>query len=99
MAPVTRLPRPTEFHWDWQRLGSCRGMDVESFFHPDGERGLRRRERDDRAKQVCAGCPVMEPCRAWARQVQEPFGVWGGESEDERQAVIRADRRSGRAIY
>lgn len=92
MASVSRLPQPTGTHWDWQRLAACRGMDVEAFFHPDNERGAARRERDRQAKEVCASCPVIEPCRRWARQVEEPFGVWGGESEDERRSALGALR-------
>lgn len=91
MAPVERLPTPVDAHWDWQRHGACRGMDVEGFFHPDGERGSARRARDEHAKEVCARCPVIDPCRRWAHRVQEPFGVWGGESEDERRAALRGD--------
>jgi WhiB family transcriptional regulator, redox-sensing transcriptional regulator len=96
MAAVTRLPSPTMNHWRWQQLAACRGMELEDFFHPSGERGHRRRAREDRAKRVCAACPVLESCRRWARAVQEPFGVWGGESEDERRAVIRAGQRAAR---
>ena len=96
MAAVTRLPTPTDDHWSWQRLAACRGMDLDAFFHPTGERGQERRRREDRAKRVCAACPVMDACRRWAHSVEEPFGVWGGESEDERRAVIRAERRERR---
>ncbi len=96
MAAVTRLPAPTLTYWSWQGLAACRGMDLEAFFHPTGERGHDRRNREERAKRVCATCPVLDPCRRWARTVQEPFGVWGGESEDERRAVIRDERRERR---
>jgi WhiB family transcriptional regulator, redox-sensing transcriptional regulator len=68
MAAV-RLPAPTRSHWRWQQLAACRGMDLEAFFHPTGERGLQRRAREARAKKVCRTCPVMEPCRRWARSV------------------------------
>ena len=96
MVAVTRLPAPTAGHWNWQQLAACRGMELEAFFHPSGERGHRRRAREARAKRVCDSCPVIEPCRRWARSVQEPFGVWGGESEDERRAAIRAGQRAER---
>jgi WhiB family redox-sensing transcriptional regulator len=96
MAAVTRLPAPTTNHWDWQHLGACRGMELEAFFHPSGERGHRRRAREARAKRVCAACPVIESCRRWARSVLEPLGVWGGVSEHERRAVLRAGQRAER---
>ena len=88
MADVSRLPWALVAHWDWQRHAACRGMDLTGFFHPDGERGARRRERVAGAKQVCADCPVITQCCDWARQVEEPYGVWGGESEDERREVL-----------
>ncbi len=44
------------------------------------------------AKQVCRGCPVLEQCRRHALAVQEPYGVWGGLSEGERNDIIRGRR-------
>ncbi len=32
-----------------------------------------------RAKQVCATCPVAEPCLEGALERREPWGVWGGQ--------------------
>ena len=66
MADIRRLPGPNADIWDWQRLGSCRGMDSAFFFHPDGERGPARAHRERRAKAVCRDCPVVEPCRRHA---------------------------------
>jgi WhiB family redox-sensing transcriptional regulator len=39
--------------------------------------------REAAAQALCAGCPVVEPCRSYARLHRE-HGFWGGESEDER---------------
>lgn len=33
----------------------------------------------DRAKALCAPCPVRHQCLAGALRRNEPFGVWGGE--------------------
>ena len=93
MADVSRLPAAIVAHWDWQRLGACRDLDMAMFFHPDGERDPARGRRVATAKQVCAACPVIEQCRNWARSVGEPYGVWGGESEDERRALLAGRRR------
>jgi WhiB family redox-sensing transcriptional regulator len=30
----------------------------------------------------------MQACRAHALAVQEPYGIWGGLSEDDRLAII-----------
>lgn len=96
MADVSRLPWAITDHWDWQRHAACRGMNQEMFFHPDGERDPSRSRRIAAAQEVCASCPVQAPCREWARQVQEPYGVWGGESEDERRHAIAVRRREER---
>lgn len=32
-----------------------------------------------RAKQICATCPVVEPCLEGALERREPWGVWGGQ--------------------
>ena len=42
--------------------------------------------RDQNAKQVCKDCPVLLQCRSHALAAREPYGVWGGMSEDERLA-------------
>jgi WhiB family redox-sensing transcriptional regulator len=88
MAEISRLPQPIADQWEWQYEGSCRTMPSEMFFHPDGERGPRRRNRENAAKAVCASCPVIQQCRAHALAVQEPYGIWGGLSEDDRLAII-----------
>lgn len=92
MADVRRLPTPVSEVWDWQLHGACRGADTLLFFHPDGERGSARRRRQVAAKAVCARCPVLDECRRHALQVHEPYGVWGGMSEEERSRVLTKDR-------
>ena len=94
MSDVSRLPGPMDHAWQWQRLGACRGMDSDVFFHPERERGFRRREREARAKRVCRRCPVIEQCRRHALAVEEPYGVWGGLSAVERNALQLSSGRS-----
>ena len=94
MADIRRLPGPVTDIWEWQLQAACRGMDSEVFFHPERERGFRRREREARAKRVCRRCPVIEQCRRHALAVEEPYGVWGGLSAVERSAL---QLRSGRS--
>lgn len=74
--------------WEWQLSGSCREVDPTVFFHPDGERGPARTRREAAAKRICATCPVMLPCRVHALRAKEPFGVWGGLSEDDRERML-----------
>ena len=84
MTEISRLPGPVMDLWDWQYHGACRTADPTLFFHPEGERGSARRRRADAAKAICQGCPVLQQCRTHALSVREPYGVWGGISEDER---------------
>jgi len=93
MADLSRLPGPLADLWDWQLVGACRGQDADLFFHPEGERGPARSNRETAAKAVCATCPVQQQCAAHALSVREPYGVWGGLSEDDREAIYLGHRR------
>ena len=88
MPNMSRLPMPVWEEWEWQLAGSCREVDPELFFFPDSERGARRRARTEVAKSYCARCPVLEQCRAHALAVREPYGVWGGLTPAERDALV-----------
>jgi WhiB family redox-sensing transcriptional regulator len=88
MADTERLPLPIVDNWDWQSAAACRGMDSEMFFHPPAERARGRRARIQAAKAVCTNCPVMAQCLDHALAVREPYGVWGGCSEDERAKML-----------
>jgi WhiB family redox-sensing transcriptional regulator len=94
MADTRRLPTPVTEVWNWQMRGSCRGMDSGYFFHPENERGPARVLREARAKEVCRRCPVIEECRRHALAAHEPYGVWGGLSESERDEIIRGRTRT-----
>lgn len=96
MADVRRLPTPVSEVWDWQLRGACRGADTLLFFHPDGERGAARVRRQTAAKAVCAACPVLSNCRRHALMVHEPYGVWGGLSEEERARMVAGDAKAQR---
>jgi WhiB family transcriptional regulator, redox-sensing transcriptional regulator len=85
---MVRMPAPTQDEWEWQYGGACRDADPNLFFHPEGERGSLRRRRAESAKRFCNGCAVLEMCRERSLVAREPFGVWGGMSEDERNAFL-----------
>ncbi|HEU0190118.1 MAG TPA: WhiB family transcriptional regulator [Mycobacterium sp.] len=89
MPPPEQLPGPNADSWDWQLEGACRGVDSSVFFHPDGERGQARVQRERRAKEWCGRCQVAAQCLAHALRVGEPYGVWGGMSESERDALLK----------
>ncbi len=87
MVNLNRLPMPILESYEWQYQGACCDLDPDLFFSPEAERGLRRERREQQAKQVCAGCPVIEQCRQHALSAREPYGVWGGLSESERELI------------
>lgn len=81
-----RTPRPLMEDWTWQVRGSCRQLAPEVFFPEDsGRSGLRARE--EHAKQICRGCPVLGDCRDHALATRESHGVWGAMSARDRQRV------------
>jgi WhiB family redox-sensing transcriptional regulator len=57
---------------------ACRAADPDLFFGPDGERKAERQAREEKARAVCAGCPVRRRCYEQARANGERWGIWGG---------------------
>ena len=84
MTSLSALPKPMPCTKRSQLFGSCREQDSALFFNPEGERGPTRDRRDDAAKAICLGCPVLRDCRAHALAIGEPHGVWGGMSRADR---------------
>ncbi len=82
------LKPPLTANWDWQLAGACRGMDVDAFYHPPRERNRHRERRIAQAKAICAHCPVITQCRQHALESREPYGIWGGLSEEERADIL-----------
>ncbi|PID53904.1 MAG: transcription factor WhiB [Micrococcales bacterium] len=97
MAELSNLPGPVADLWTWQLDAACRETDNSLFFHPEGERGPRRRARDAAAKAICASCPSLMACREHALAVREPYGVWGGLTEEERSAILAERDKEGAA--
>ena len=83
--------RPSLDDWGWQARAACRGMDLSVFFSPHYERGDARHRREQQAKNVCHGCPVLGPCAAFATRTAQAFGVWGGLTEADRGHTRRPD--------
>jgi WhiB family redox-sensing transcriptional regulator len=84
---LLRPPGPQAASWNWQLHAACRGMDVNLFFSPLGERGHARERREREARRICSRCPVRRTCAEFAEEAGEPYGVWGGLSETERRAA------------
>ena len=97
MVNIKRLPMPLMDTYEWQYDGLCREVDPESFFSPEAERGTPKAQREAAAKALCVQCPVIERCREHALAVREPYGVWGGLSEAEREEILHPGRRDHRA--
>jgi WhiB family redox-sensing transcriptional regulator len=72
---------------NWRDHAACRWEDPELFF-PVGTSGPALLQIAE-AKRVCARCPVIEQCLAWALDSGQDDGIWGGMSEDERRAHLR----------
>lgn len=89
MTSTRRLPTPNTDAYDWQRWAACRTVSNTLFFGMADERGATRREREERAKTICATCPVQLECRTHALTTAEPYGVWGGLTPAERQHVLK----------
>jgi WhiB family redox-sensing transcriptional regulator len=81
-------PRPIQSDWEWQYQAACKGMPTDLFFYSDRERGPRRNRRERQAKAICASCPVIKECRDQALRLAEPYGIWGGLTEDERLIIL-----------
>jgi len=89
----------TEF-WSWHMEAACGAVDISLFYSPEGERGPRKARRERAAKEVCGRCRVVEVCAAFALATREPYGVWGGLSENDRRELWRrTDLRAAQLGY
>ena len=87
---------PIYDEWEWQEQGNCSKIDdPEIFFLEHAERGKEKRKREQQALKICRSCPVIEKCLEHALTVPEFFGVWGGMTADQRNAILR---KRGRRI-
>ena len=66
---------------DWTSEAQCRKAKPDELF----VRGAAQ----NRAKQLCSGCPVRTECLAEALDNEIEWGVWGGMTERERRAILR----------
>jgi len=84
----------------WMLHAACRGMDP-ALFYPTGTLGAAAQADIAKAKDVCARCPVREPCLELGMAVSVDHGVWGQTSPDDRRELRRqrnlARRRARRA--
>jgi WhiB family redox-sensing transcriptional regulator len=69
----------------WMAKGNCRLYPPATFFPSDGV-GV------EKARKICAGCPVAEACLEYALDHRIDHGVWGGCSERERRRILKRRR-------
>ncbi|MGI9092505.1 MAG: WhiB family transcriptional regulator [Mycobacteriales bacterium] len=65
----------------WASQALCRGANPDALFVQGAEQ--------NRAKRICAGCPVRTECLGDALDNRVEFGIWGGLTERERRALLR----------
>ena len=76
----------------WRESAACLVLDPELFF-PIGKPGLAIAEVQ-RAKAVCASCPVRQRCLTFALDTHQEYGIWGGYDEEERRILHRQRQRA-----
>jgi hypothetical protein len=69
----------------WRTRGACQSVDPETFFPAPSEPA-------DAAVALCRTCEVQGSCLAWALDVGDCHGVWGGTTPRERRAMLLAWR-------
>lgn len=93
-AAEAKTPQASRPDLSWQDRGACRGEDPRWFFGADNEQRPMREVREEKAREICAACPVRSLCLDAAIERRE-VGFWGGTNDDERAALRR--RRTRRA--
>lgn len=79
-----RYPNTLANALSWADGSACRGYDVEDFF-TESRTGVQR------AKQVCARCPVRQKCLTEALRTEDTsrYGIYGGLTPAERTDLVR----------
>lgn len=65
---------------------ACRDTTGVDFF---AERDWHETER---AKAVCATCPIQAECLQWSLDTRQKHGVWGGQTPGQRERTWRGHR-------
>lgn len=86
---MTRIAKTTDVENPW-RNARCREDWVDpEIFDPES----RSPWQIELAKTVCRGCPIEQPCLAWALK-HEDYLVWGGTTPAERRDLRQALRKA-----
>lgn len=79
----------------WRDSAACRGEDPDLWF-PIG-RSDEFAPEIEKAKKICAVCPVRSDCLQDALDVPHKYGIWGGTDEWERATLRRRLQRAASA--
>lgn len=83
---------------EWYDDAQCQGTSYHYFFATPTEdsKGPGRRTHSPRiqnmintAKSICNVCKVREQCLTFAIETNQPHGIWGGMTKNERNRVRR----------
>ncbi|MGW1059321.1 WhiB family transcriptional regulator [Micromonospora rubida] len=72
----------------WHDRANCQGTDTDEFYPEKGGSTLT-------AKRICARCEVQTECLESAVATREPYGIWGGMSQNERRALGHKATQAG----
>jgi WhiB family redox-sensing transcriptional regulator len=80
-----------DFFVDLPRFDEAKCADVgdKDFFFPINR--AQEAERLHQLKAICASCIHEKECLEYALEKQIPYGIWGGKSPTERDAVAAKD--------
>lgn len=83
--------RSAEGPGDWREDAACQIEYPESFFPLGWGSGYTRQIAE--AKAICATCPVIDECLAWALDSRDGHAILGGTTPDERANMRRREYR------
>lgn len=76
---------------NWKKA-NCKDLPTD-FFYRIEDRGVSKLVDVDVFRSVCAPCPIWKQCLGYAFH-NERYGVWGGMTSEERQAVMNQRKSS-----
>lgn len=83
----------------WFPRAACYRIGLELFFGPGSdvrrETAKEKEEREDRARALCADCPVRNECKDYANSFPNGLqvGVWHGGNDHQRKIDRRKEQR------
>jgi WhiB family redox-sensing transcriptional regulator len=78
-----------------EKEGGVPCEQVPHIFYPEDQPAYQTRAYETReAKAICGTCSVMKECFTFGVVSQQPYGIWGGTSAEDRR-----DMKSKRRKY